>query len=215
MDITSKLIIIVLLIVTLWIVLHKCNQKELFVIDSDNAYIQDRKNRARLDWNIISPVATDIAWNAKPPLSNIYMTGIDPKELETAVQTSFKNEMKMFPNNHVLNTKYTWMSFKPRTIPRVLIDKIITEFMIVSKLYDMHGFYVINHRITAANVSKTDDYLLTLDIIVHKESLMYGKVFEITVLFDSSNNNLLFENVKLKGVVHEQYLGTIHAFIDA
>jgi len=158
-------------------------------------------------WDAIMPLDADVATNPTPAMKNVYFVGQHPQDFERQIQESSNStkEVLLFPNDNQLNKDYYWLAYKPKMIHRIVLDKVITSFMKVTGLTETN-YYIVNSRITHANVSHNNDLLLTIQLILHQESVTFSKVCEFQVLYQHDSKQCYFSNIHILGVIHEQFL---------
>lgn len=174
-------------------------QKEMILTDQDTHLNM---------WNAITPSQVDIANDNGRRV--IFSTGDSPTAIQELLDTNVTDAE--FPSVEELNDPklYVWKAYKPRIIPRDIRDEALGGFIRRSTFWDLYGYYLVNYRITHANVSEAGDMLMTLQIIVHRESTVYAKAIEYDVLYQRTENkdvgSCLFTRAKVIGVIHEQYI---------
>lgn len=162
-------------------------------------------------------------WSAAAPLQidNIdgfgkmgltYLTGIKADDMQRRLTDTFSKDT--FPDELTLNTDYSWQNIK--VIPGKIHDAVIIAFMERSGFYkNLKGLYLVDFKYKHAHVSRPgrnspESYLITMQIIIHQKSTMYAKVVTFTTLVNGNDKNILFKNVVVDGVVHEQNVGPVN-----
>lgn len=175
------------------------SQKELIITDQDT-----RRNM----WHAIAPTTIDVA-NDKSRWM-IFSTGHSSDVIQKRLNDVLYDAS--FPTVDDLNNPkiFAWKAYKPRMIPKHVLDETLGEFMRRSTLWIAFGYFIVNYRITHANVSEQGDLLLTFQVIVYKESTVYAKVIEFDMLYRSlpstGTGNCLFTRATVIGIIHEQYI---------
>jgi hypothetical protein len=150
-------------------------------------------------WTTLEPIEVDISYWAQGDMMNSYLAGKSPMEIQ-----NFINEKLIvpFPNEDELNNNYDWKHCTVKKINKELVNSIIDAFMTQTNIFNDLEYYIVASRITHANVSRGNDYLLSFQIIFYKESTMYAKVVDFTVLYIEATKACIFTKCLVSAVIH-------------
>lgn len=168
-------------------------------------YMKDKRLMSRdTIWSTVSHINTDATMPGGGVLGTSYLAGTNALELKALLDESFSADLQRFPSKHKLNTEYEWGMTK--VLPVGVSNSVIKRFMNKASLRSKHSFYIFKSRVTHAHSAQEKYYILTYQLIVHQEATMYAKVIQFTAFVDVGNRDIVFTDVKVTGVIHEQYL---------
>lgn len=147
-------------------------------------------------WLAIQPaeIANNKHYIGKQP----YLQYKTPLQIENHLKSKFVDVF----NDAQLN-QMDWLVYTPRSIPYSLINRVLSQFLTMSEMRD-DGYYINIFRIQYANMTRNDtDFLLRFQVSLHKN----GEIYTTIVSFDSlsTSSSVVIWDVKIDGVVHEQY----------